>query len=124
MRNRIRTTLGILGVSAIALVLVAAPASAEGNTQLSGVGVFVGTDECPERPSLVSVRKVPENKSSSILSGAAGCSAAQSKDADQASFLDQDASFDSISQKARNSAQDAFAAHYKGFRTRTSLYPP
>jgi len=52
MRNRIRTTLGILAVAAIALVLVAAPARAEGNTQISGVGVFVGTDECPERPSL------------------------------------------------------------------------
>ena len=36
-----------VGVSSV----VAAPARAEGNTQISGVGVFVGTDECSERPS-------------------------------------------------------------------------
>lgn len=30
----------------------AAPASAPGNTQISGVGVFVSTDECPDLPSV------------------------------------------------------------------------
>lgn len=32
--------------------VAAAPASATGNTQISGVGVFVSTEECPERPSV------------------------------------------------------------------------
>lgn len=36
-----------VGVSSVA----AAPAKAAGNTQISGVGVFVSTAECPDRPS-------------------------------------------------------------------------
>ena len=32
--------------------VAAAPARAAGNTQISGVGVFVSTDECPDRPSV------------------------------------------------------------------------
>lgn len=31
--------------------MAATPARAEGNTQISGVGVFVSTAECPDRPS-------------------------------------------------------------------------
>lgn len=31
--------------------MAAAPARAAGNTQISGVGVFVSTTECPDRPS-------------------------------------------------------------------------
>lgn len=36
-----------VGVSSAA----AAPARAAGNTQISGVGVYVSTAECPDRPS-------------------------------------------------------------------------
>ena len=95
---------------------------------------------------IVSVRKVLEIEWSSIppsappsrrlghgVSEAACCSAANhgprseaewgSKDADQARFFDRSASFDSISQKARNSAQDAVVAYYKGFRTQTRIKP-
>lgn len=32
--------------------VAAAPARAAGNTQISGVGVFVSTAECPDRPSV------------------------------------------------------------------------
>lgn len=32
--------------------VAAAPARAAGNTQISGVGVFVSTDECPDLPSV------------------------------------------------------------------------
>ena len=37
----------VVAVSSVA----AAPARAAGNTQVSGVGVFVSTAECPDRPS-------------------------------------------------------------------------
>ena len=52
MRNWMRTTLGILAAVATALVFMAAPGSAAGNTQISGVGVYVSTAECPDRPSV------------------------------------------------------------------------
>jgi hypothetical protein len=51
MRNWKRNTLSMVAAAAMALVLVAAPASAEGNTQISGVGVFVSTAECSDLPS-------------------------------------------------------------------------
>ena len=51
MRNWKRNTLSMGAAAALALVLGAAPASAGGNTQISGVGVFVSTAECSELPS-------------------------------------------------------------------------
>lgn len=51
MRNWIRNTLSMAAAAAIALVLVATPASAAGNTQISGVGVFEVNGECTELPS-------------------------------------------------------------------------
>ena len=56
MNNWIRTTLGLLAAAAIALVVVAAPASAVGTTQISGVGVFDGNAECTEIPSLFTMK--------------------------------------------------------------------
>ena len=48
MRNWIRTTLRMLAVAVTALVFVAAPASAAGNTQISGVGTFDTVGACTE----------------------------------------------------------------------------
>jgi hypothetical protein len=52
MRNWVQTTLGILAAAATALVFVAGSARAAGNTQISGVGVYVSTTECPDLPSV------------------------------------------------------------------------
>ena len=58
MRNSIRTTLGMLAAAATALVFVAAPASAAGNTQILGVGTFDGNGECTEIPSFFTMTLV------------------------------------------------------------------
>jgi hypothetical protein len=51
MRNKLRTTVGVLTAALSVLVFVVAPVSAEGNTQFSGVGVFGTVDQCPDLPS-------------------------------------------------------------------------
>ena len=49
--NRIRSTLSLLAAAATALVLVAAPARAAGNTQIAGVGTFDTAGDCTALPS-------------------------------------------------------------------------
>jgi hypothetical protein len=55
MRNWITTTLGIVAAGAVALALLV-PATAVGNTQISGVGVFDEDGECTEIPSFFTMR--------------------------------------------------------------------
>ena len=56
MRNWMRSTLGMLAAAATALVFVPAPASAAGNTQISGVGTFDADGECTEIPSFFTIK--------------------------------------------------------------------
>jgi hypothetical protein len=56
MKNWIRTTVGMLAAAATALVFVAAPGNAAGNTQISGVGTFDADGECTEIPSLFTLK--------------------------------------------------------------------
>jgi hypothetical protein len=58
MRNWMRTTLSILAAAVTALVLMAAPASAAGNTQIAGVGTFDGDGACTEIPSFFTMQMV------------------------------------------------------------------
>ena len=53
MRNKLRTTVGVLAVALTALVFVVVPVAAEGNTQISGVGVFGTVEQCPDLPSVI-----------------------------------------------------------------------
>jgi hypothetical protein len=50
MRNGKRTTLGPLAAALIMLVVLVMPASAQGNMQISGIGVFETSDQCTDLP--------------------------------------------------------------------------
>ena len=54
MRNKLRTTLGMLTVALMALLFVVAPVAAEGNTQISGVASFETPGQCTDLPSEIS----------------------------------------------------------------------